>query len=529
MAKEISVESPKIDLLIRQIETGEIKIPPLQRPFVWKVSQIIELLESIYNDYPIGSILLWQTNKQLPSARNVAGFKIPDKDPEYPFFYVLDGQQRLSSLYGVFCNKREADQALSKEYQVDPSIFDVYFDFENKKFVHVDDKVPDGVYLSMQILLDTSKFLETLSSLDQKFHEDAKELYGQFSNYEIPEVITKKRELEEVGVIFERINNTGSRLDLFDLMVAITWTESFHLQEAFSSIHKILDQKHFSGIKNKIILQCISAILKESSQTKVITLLNPEDIRSNISLLEESLKRTIDYLATELSVKSVNLLPHAHQIVPACYFFSKIKSPTQLQKKYFNEWFWKTSFSKRYSSSTDRNIDEDIQSFKSLIEGNDSQAFRKINYSISPEVLKDTVFSRVNSFSRAFIVLLAGNHPKDLANGVFVDTGEALSSFNMKEYHHVFPRAFLESKSINKNKVSSLCNFCILPAASNKIISNKAPSDYFVNTIPQESFSDILESNLLPVKRDIYDNDDYEAFLEERAKQIINLIDKKLA
>ena len=117
MPKEITLENPKINNLVNRIEAGEVKIPPLQRPFVWKVGQIIELLESIYNDYPIGSILWWETHNKLPSERNIAGFKLPDKPESHPFYYVLDGQQRLASLYGVFCADRIVGETRD-EYKV---------------------------------------------------------------------------------------------------------------------------------------------------------------------------------------------------------------------------------------------------------------------------------------------------------------------------------------------------------------------------------------------------------------------------
>ena len=125
MAKEITQESPKINSLVSRIELGEIKIPPLQRPFVWKIDQVIDLLESIYKDYPIGSILWWETNDRLPSERNIAGFKLPQKPDSHPFYYVLDGQQRLSSLYGVFCTDRTCDADIEKEYEVNVDIFNM--------------------------------------------------------------------------------------------------------------------------------------------------------------------------------------------------------------------------------------------------------------------------------------------------------------------------------------------------------------------------------------------------------------------
>ena len=83
----------------------------------------------------------------------------------------------------------------------------------------------------------------------------------------------------------------------------------------------------------------------------------------------------------------------------------------------------------------------------------------------------------LSPFSRAFIVLLASKEPKNLTNGAKVDCGEALSTFNRKEYHHIFPQAFLEKQGAWSNSdINSLCNFCILPASSNKLISDKAPS-----------------------------------------------------
>jgi len=94
---EITPSAQKVDKVIKRIEDGDIKIPAFQRGYVWDQGQVIELLDSVLNDYPIGSVLLWNTKDVLKSTRNVAGFKLPDRPPDYPVNYVLDGQQRLSS------------------------------------------------------------------------------------------------------------------------------------------------------------------------------------------------------------------------------------------------------------------------------------------------------------------------------------------------------------------------------------------------------------------------------------------------
>lgn len=527
MTKEISQINPKINNLVQQIETGEVKIPPLQRPFVWKIEQIIELLESIYYDYPIGSILWWETNIKLPSERNVAGFELPIKPETHPFYYVLDGQQRLSSLYGVFCTNRTLEKDSPKEYEINADLFDIFFDINDKKFIHKKDCSEGEKYFALKSLFNINSYIQELGHYNPEEKEIIQDLYVKFSNYEIPIIVTKKRALEEVGIIFERVNNTGTKLDLFDLMVALTWTEDFHLQDKFKTIQSILEKKNFGGIKNKVLLQCLSCIIKESSKIKVITSLKGQEIRDNLDGFQESLKRTVDYLSTELSVKSVQLLPHSHQIVPLCYFFFKVKIPSVEQKKNINKWFWSTSFSKRFTGATDFDIDEDIIRFKKLAMENIS-GFTKLKYEISKDELIDTKFLKSNAYSRAFVILLANQSPKNLMNGVKIDAGEALSCFNKKEYHHIFPKKFLNLRGINAKKINSLCNFCLLPSDSNKKISDKAPSDYFFNMIPTNQFEEILQSNLLPIEKEIYQENEFESFLSKRANKVIEYLERKL-
>lgn len=91
----------RIEELVLKVKTGDIKLPKFQRPFVWKKKDILSLLDSIYKGYPIGSILLWFTKEKLASERNIGDFKIDDRSLEYPTNYLLDGQQRLSTLCGA--------------------------------------------------------------------------------------------------------------------------------------------------------------------------------------------------------------------------------------------------------------------------------------------------------------------------------------------------------------------------------------------------------------------------------------------
>lgn len=97
---ELNVTSIRVQKLIEKIENGAIKVPEFQRGYVWKKNQVIELLESIVKNYPVGSVLLWEAEKEdkLYSSRHIGGIDLPDVPDKYPVQYCLDGQQRISTL-----------------------------------------------------------------------------------------------------------------------------------------------------------------------------------------------------------------------------------------------------------------------------------------------------------------------------------------------------------------------------------------------------------------------------------------------
>lgn len=521
MKGEITTGSIKIDRLRSKIIEGNIKIPPFQREFVWKQEQVIELLDSIIKDYPVGSILLWETKDDLPSKRNIGGFDLPNPTEDYPINYVLDGQQRVTSIFGVFCY--DLENVENDEY--DPSIFEIMYDINEDIFISSSDIDETHLNLPLRLIFDNFNFNKFIQEkdLDEAQTNKVVEVQSLFQNYELPLVTIKKRDKTEVGIIFERVNNTGTPLSTLDLMIAWTWIEDFHLKEKFEDIFETLEDKNFGNVKNKVVLQCISAIINQTTKTKSILELNPQDVRDNMDLLKASLEKAIDFLSTQFNCASYDFLPRVQQIVPLTYLFSKTNSVTIDQSNCLKKWFWKTSFSTRYSASTDQKMDDDVE-FIDLVLSNDFSGIDKYQTNLNLTQLENLKFSKSNSFVRAFLLLLAQQKPLDLTNGNIVDVGNALSQYNRKQYHHIFPRAYLKNKGLTNDQINKAVNFCILPATSNRLISDKDPSDYFKSIIPQANLDTILESNLVPTDITIYENDDYDKFYAERAKIVFNKI-----
>jgi len=523
---ELNANSEKIDKLINRINSGDIRIPAFQRSYVWKQNQILELLDSIVKNYPVGSLLLWSTSERLNHTRNIAGYKIPDTEVEYPVNYVLDGQQRLSSIYATFSDKTEQETA-SSEYNPDLNLFEIYYDFVSDKFVPVSEIDPSSDYvIYLRNFLSGSNLIQALRLLNPMYHENAQNLFSKLINYELPVVTIKNRDKAEVGMIFERINSTGTKLTTLDLMIAWTWTDNFHLLESIKELLNELEEKNFGEITANILLQTISGIIQNDTTTPSILRLTGEQVRDNWDAFKEALFRAIDFLSTQLKCSHQDFLPYQQQIVSICKFFSIGGREEADQLKGLEKWFWKTSFSNRYSTGqTTTKMNADLQIIIEIRNKNIA-AINNVKTTVSDAELIDTKFSKGNPLTRAFLLLLAQKYPKDLAKGTNIDITNALSEYNRKQYHHIFPNSFLKKQGFPVNKIFSLSNFTFLPADSNKKISGKSPSDYFTSIVPQASFSEILESNLLPLRRDIYSDDNYNDFLQKRAEIIISEVDR---
>ena len=409
---EITPTAVKIDKLIARVADGDIKIPAFQRSFVWDQEQVIELLDSIYSAYPIGSILLWNSPDKLRAARNICGICIPDRPDAYPVNYVLDGQQRLSTIYAVFCEDRT--QSADEDARTDLEIFELYFNLDEKRFLPKADLAPDAHAFPMKSLFSMSALLEAFRTLPEQYHPLVKDLHVKFNNYEVPIVTITKRSKTEVGMIFERINSTGTKLTTLDLMVAWTWSEDFHLQNEMKDLLDLLESKGFGEIPEKIILQCLSAIVQGSTSTRAILSLKPEDVHDKFGHLGESMARAIDFLSTQL-LASKDFLPHVQQLIPLTYFFSFTKVASRDQVKHLKQWFWKTSFSRRYAAQTDDKMDADLAAFRLLLEGG-TEAILRYDYTVTPEQLIRQNFIRSNPLVRAFLLLLAQKRPVDLVS-----------------------------------------------------------------------------------------------------------------
>jgi hypothetical protein len=513
-------EPQRIAALIRRIERGDIKLPTFQRPQVWNVRQVIDLLDSVDNGYPVGSLLFWLTDHRLGAERDIGGFSLPDTPDRYPRNYVLDGQQRLTTLYAVLNHPPDhLDERLR-----------VAYDLENQEFVEA--QLPlDQLHLPLNWLYDTRGLRAFWDQL--RTREDGEELIAEterlwetFHDYVVPVVTVPDMPVSKVGVIFERINSRGTRLTVFDLMVAATWgsdeSGEFNLRESVDVIIEQLDEKDFGGIDPVSVLRSLAVAKTGSARRQAIIDLRDysrEDLELLIEKTRAALSRAVDFLTSEVSVVSNDFLPYERQLVLLAYVMTNRSSLSGHNFDVLRRWFWRTSFAERYRAGGEARFDDDLRTTLGAIETSDGlERFGKApdrNFFIGSE------FRKGSAASQAFAALLGAHRPRNITNGAFIDVGTALSAYNRKEFHHLFPQKVLKNWDVQKGLISSLANICMLASSENKKISDRPPSEYiksYQSTLGMDQFDEVMASNLIPPAAvDALLKDDFARFLEARA------------
>jgi hypothetical protein len=211
---------------IWQLAAGEFLIPTFQRIFVWSPENIIDLWDSIYRCYPVGTVLCWKTPIVLNVHRKLGGFYVPDNDgPKRNLgTYILDGQQRATSLFASFYGgKGQVKEQFSFDYTLYFDLTKAAFFFEKDYYRHRWEADADLLIRLKdvpELPTDYCRPLVARPGYTPAAARNLEQLRYVFSNYEIPLVHLTGYDIAAVCAIYERINQTGQRLKNMDILIA---------------------------------------------------------------------------------------------------------------------------------------------------------------------------------------------------------------------------------------------------------------------------------------------------------------------
>lgn len=519
------LESLSIRELISAVGAGQIRIPAFQRGFVWDSERVAYLMDSIYKGYPFGALMFWRTKEQLKFDRQLGPFKLPEPKEDYPVDYVLDGQQRVTSIFGVFQTDHEFENTEGIDWM------DIYFDLsadeaaqDNQFLALRPEEVAEGRHFPLRTLFDTVAYRAATESLPKDVISRIDDLQARFKETKIPVQITKTEEKETVAIIFERVNRQGVELDTLQLLSAWTWSEDFQLADQFDELGEQLAPFGFQGVGSDtdLLLRCCSAILTGDASPSALMRLNGADVRGNFDQIRNGIVYAVDYLRNQFLAQRLDNLPFVTQLVPLSVFFAvsgdKEAAYTDAQREEINKWFWRSSFTRRYSSGVLRNLKSDIEQMAALRDGLDSK-LGDFPVSVSEDFFLQNIFRISNVNTKTFLLLLATQRPKSFISGQNVNLSETLKAANRSEFHHMMPRSFLDkSMQADHRGESILANFCFLSRADNRKLGGKPPSEYR-EKMPADN-QVVREILMAAVADELLFRDDYEAFVTDRARKL---------
>ena len=508
--------------VFQELERGNLRIPRFQRAYVWERSKIVKLLNSISMSYPIGSFFLWETDTSMEAfGRDITEFDFPKKPQGNYFMFILDGQQRITSLYVSLMGKtlNEVDYST------------ICYNLDSKKF-----KLPqlktEQHNIPVWKIWDAKEYsnllMEYAKNGDFERMQALKECQEFLYNYPISIIMSRKMGLEEVVDIFERINQGGKRLSLFDLVHATVWSQNFDLREKIKDFNNEKAISLFGKIGGEIFTQSLSLNIKHDCTKLVqLKLTNQECINAWARTIE-CMRIAIDYVKS-LGAQNLSILPYANMlaIIQHYLYIGKYNGIQPIHTKLISDWFWTVTFSNRYSSSTLTRMNEDANWISRIVAGeNESRIF---SISLKADDLKRVRMNTTSVVKNGILCLMASNGPRDFDNGqvVTLDNTNASRS-NSKENHHFFPFSLRNTFGLTTNEANSVLNFAFISKRLNGSILNKRPSKYLAE---YASATDKIVENLAThfISEKAFEaakDDNFNAFIEERGKTIMAEINR---
>jgi len=214
----------KYEALFVEIDTGQIKLPMFQREFVWEKEQSAKLIDSILKGFPIGTFIFWKTKDELRSYKEVGNHKLPETPKGDYVQYILDGQQRITSLYAIRKGIRITKDGKVVDYR--DVFINLDYDPEADEQIVVTDRQDGKRYLSVHRVL-TSQVTDLLDEFPDRETLKRIEVYkNKLTSYDFSSITIKDYPIEVACEVFSRINTGGKALTVFEIMVAKTYDEA---------------------------------------------------------------------------------------------------------------------------------------------------------------------------------------------------------------------------------------------------------------------------------------------------------------
>ena len=579
-------DSKKTNLyeILKNIEMGKIQLPDFQRGWVWDDNRIKGILASVAKSFPIGAVMLLETGNESVRFKTKVVEGAPSANGNKPELLILDGQQRLTSLYQAIMSNKVVKNRNTKGYEIKrwyyidmQKALDPGTDLEEAIFSINENKIITE-NIGRDVVLDLTtqeKEFENLmypvSLVDEyetwfpsffeyweydkeriKFwNEFHKKIILGFNNYSLPVIqMTKENPKEAVCQVFEKVNTGGVSLSVFELLTATFASEEFDLKEDWANIksqfkpYKVLDKTSEIDFIQAVTL--VSTYRKKVDQDSL-------GLKDNIPAVSAKRKEMLnleltDYLkykdqVAEGLIKASKILvenhifhsrdvPYTTQLVPMSAILSQLGKEIENvgNKNKLMQWFWCGVFGELYGSANETRYALDIVQVVDWIKKGGPEPKTIYDANFIPSRL-NTLRTRNSAAYKGIYAILMDDNTRDWLSGTKIDFSTYFSE--SIDIHHIFPVAWCEKKenAISRSDYDSIINKTPLSGRTNRIVSGDAPSKYLDRVkknvgVSDEDFIEILQSHV--VNPAFMYQDDFYGFFNDRKERILDKIEKAM-
>ena len=565
--------------LLKAVDEGKAQLPDFQRSWVWEDERIVALIASIVHNYPVGAAMfLTYGNENIRfKYRPIEGSASEGKDV-VPSELILDGQQRLTSLYSALYSPKPVKTCTSNDKN--KTIFRYYYiNIEKSLDPNADDEeiiisIPStklktsdfGRHIDLDLTTIEDEYKNKLFPLNcifdlikvmgwqngyQTYYKDnseALDLFNKFMKeiiqkvigYQMPVIsLEKETPKEAVCRVFENVNTGGVPLTVFELVVASYSADDFELRKDWderkensfnTDILKIVTATDFL-----VALTLLSTYNKKLTDDRISVSCKKKDVL-NLPLSEYKKYKdelTKGFIEAEKILQEERIftsrdLPYTTQLIPLaaiCTFLlagNKI-SITNIKNK-IKQWYWCGVFGELYGSANETRYANDIVQVIDWINNN----------AVIPKTVQESYFNptrllslqtRQSAAYKGILALILKNHCQDFISGREMDFTVYKSDY--VDIHHFFPKAYCEKNNLPSKKWNSVVNKTPISYSTNREIGGVAPSKYLekiemTGQVNSDKLDGYLETHWITPT--IARADDFDAFIIDRAKKLLDAI-----
>lgn len=545
--------------LLAQIHSREAALPDFQRDFVWDPTATQELIVSIASNFPAGSLLRIRNTHNLFQCRAIEG--APPLNGHRPTYLILDGQQRLTSLYqafyGVGDHRYFLDlRSLAGGEQFENCIFHRRARDKRAKELQDEDRQACELILPLSVIFGKQggfdawrsmvrqlrqrlampepgatreqmlERLEEVNRIDGVLGEIQQKWIAAIEDYLFPVVtLSDATSAEAVCTIFETLNRTGVKLSVFELLTARFWSKGVNLRQLW---HETQNRPDWAIINDfdvdpYYLLQAIAlvSLLPPNCRRGDVLNLAAENVRNWWDRVAGGMAEGLRLLRDECGVITRDWLPNYPMLVTLAAIYAKPGLPGGPQaataRQKLVRWFWCSVLGGKYESGPNSQAIKDYIELQRWLSGGDEPETVSL-FRFDPRVLRETTF-RQRMLYKALMCVILSQRPRDFHTAQPL-TADLMIERRMDD-HHIFPAAFLEA---TEPRVSARLRDCILNRTlidrkTNQSISKRSPSSYLptIREAVGSQFGPLMQSHLIPHQpgAPVW-TDDFEAFLQAR-------------